>query len=467
MSEQGLENADLCELLLKHLARDPDTMTEAKNLGLKAEDFLASSQYGVRIYSVIASVIISIGSAPIDSRLLIAEVDSKFTNGELEEVHRDSVYRLLVWMYDEPTTPNYFREQLRGFIKNRREEKAKVEAGDNDDLRSRLNQIAVDLTEHNIASKVQVVSPFEDLIVPNTSVLTKTGFAKVDAILGGLGLGEYGLIIGFTGSGKTATCVGMTMANALMGVNVAYVPMEDTLDMVAQRFYSKRYHLDYSYLRKGEGTPELRQLWRQDQESGDNALELLKKHIRIISLKEVTPVRVEVIKERLDKEYEKDGFIPRVVILDQMSFLTPNQPIQKSAQTWDIQSTLSKECDELSHSRIGGDMFALWVMHQAKGKVKLDITREEIQGFKGIDQPTDTTLYIGRDGPMSNDFVFGSLKSRHSANFRVAMKGDLKYMTFLDVTDEIAPTENQLGNMAFDQPKKSNPMASVGLMPRR
>lgn len=444
VNAQELDSNDFYERLLRHLALSDEVHNKAKECRLRPEDFMSSEQYGIRLYREIADIILTIGDGAKNVHTLLDHLQIKQTEGKIEPSQEEIILRLVLSFYDPASgelTPQYFIERLPLFVKRRREEKAKLDLKDNtDELRKRLNKIAVDLDVNLVNSKAKIINPFSELILPELHTLVPTGFTKVDALIGGLGAGEYGIIIGFTGSGKTAACICMLMSCAAQGIPVAYIPLEDTVEGVALRCYSRRYRINYSDLHSGAAVMELTQAWQNDKDI--EGRDLLAKHVRIIGLKEAAPVTTNRIKAELDRQYEETGFIPRLVIVDQMSFITPNDPTKGSL--WEAQQLVSNECDQLSHHPIGGQQFALWVTHQAKGKVKLDINREEVQGFKGIDQPSDTSLYLGRDGAMSNHFVLASLKCRHTTNFRIEYTGELQYMSFKDRDINIAPIENQI-----------------------
>lgn len=62
-----------------------------------------------------------------------------------------------------------------------------------------------------------------------------SGYATVDAITGGMAMGQLTVIGARTDNGKTALCVGMALGQAKAGMAVGYIPIEDTRDEVTAK----------------------------------------------------------------------------------------------------------------------------------------------------------------------------------------------------------------------------------------
>jgi hypothetical protein len=75
-------------------------------------------------------------------------------------------------------------------------------------------------------------------------------------------------------------------------------------------------------------------------------------------------------------------------------------------------------------------MFAVWLLHQASGKMNKTYTNAEISGFKGVLKPADMVLAIGRESPQDNVVNIFSIKSRHAKNFCYTYLAELEFMNF-------------------------------------
>ena len=158
------------------------------------------------------------------------------------------------------------------------------------------------------------------------------------------------------------------------------------------------------------------------------------------------------------RKFETTGFLPEVVVVDQLQFVEPTKA-RKGMQTWELQAQAAMELDELSHKTINGQKFALWVNHQAKGKLKRYFSRDEIDGFKGIIHKTDLTIGIGRDNIHANECDIFTLKVRHCPDFHITLEADFKYMRF---ANRIGTRDREGIALPDYSPATSNPIPNSG-----
>lgn len=434
MSNNTYDTGDFIELLLAHLVRDPIVRKKAREAGLLPTDLITSDDYGIRVYEKIAEIALSIKDPIVSISLMIIKVEELFQAEQLTKQQAPLVHDLLLFIYKTELTPEYIADQLKLFVKYRRQEKIKtLYADDNDRMLVELNKTHIEFVKETVSAKTTTVRPFEAPVKKSIVAMVRTGFNRIDQIMGGLSYGEYGLLIGYSGGGKTAFGTNLCSNAALLGHKATYISLEETIEDISNRFYSKFFEISYTRLHNGSGYMELESAFQEERHQSH--LRLLSENLCIEGMKGLTPLTVDDLKAVLDRNYETTGFIPEVVVVDQLQFLSPRSD-GESHQTWEKERKSSKECDELSHMQIGGQNFALWVQHQAKGKNKKYFTTEEIDGFKGIIQPADTVLGIGREKPNSEDFAIFSLKSRHSKNFELDYKGNLEFMRFSDSNSE-------------------------------
>ncbi len=454
-----MDQADFYELVLKHLIRDPETLKKAQALGMEPEDMLSTAEAGIVMYKIFAEIALSVKEAPIAKELFLLHLKNKFDTNSSLDVFADSASELFEKVYAGDLNSKYLTDNLKDFVKRRRQQKAKLNhKNDIDSLREELNEIDKDLSSNELAQNIVIEHPFRKLLKRELTSLIPTGFARIDTLLGGGGVakGEYGVIIGYTGSGKTASATNIARHNAIIGNKVAFVSMEETASDIANRFYSQVFQINYSQLRNGQAYLELEQMFNSE----DNAhhKKLLETNLALFGLKGLSPITPAAILGILQQYAKEHNFVPDLVLIDQMQFLEPNEK-KKNEAIWDIQARLSNDCDWLSHQKINGQFFGLWVLHQAKsGKLKKYFTTAEISGFKGILQPTDIAVGIGREGERSNEFGFFSLKTRHTGGFEVDYDGELQFMTFRDRSVGAFGNYDTTSNYASPT---SNPTAEV------
>lgn len=426
-----LSSSEFAENVLRHLFRSKLVLAEARRLKLTPEDFILSEQFGPQLYLTLAQVAFSLPSVPVTPEVLAMEIHARVASGQIHETLMDQLADLFAAMFSGDLQEEYILVKLKDATKLRRQEKAKtVLSEDNDALRNELNKIAFDYGALDVGEDVFVDSPFTRVLKKPLFQMLPTGLRRLDAAMGGgLGYGEYGLIIGFSGGGKTALSSFMAGNTARLGLKTAYLSFEEEVEDMANRFYSRFFRIDYSSLRSGAGYSELEEKFAATYD--DDTSTRLRDNLKLFGLKKKAPMTPDQIHELLVLKFEETGFIPAVVFLDQFQFVEPNFP-DPSAQEWLREQAVSRDLDLLSHKQIGGKAFGLWVNHQAKGKLQKLFTREQINGFKGIIHKPETVLGVGKDSDESSEFGIFSLKSRHSKGFILDYRGELEHMSFLD-----------------------------------
>lgn len=425
-----LDTADFIELLLKHLIHSKEVMTRAKQSGLRGEDFTIS-EFSIPLYKIFADIALEIGEAPISQELFGVHLRSKIQSGVIQDVFSEQAIDLYVGLFNEISlNPTYINTELTNFIKRRRQQKVKaLHSEDADKLLEELNKIAVELRKDEVTAQALIVNPFEKILKKSIYHLNGTGLRRVDEMVGGLAYSEFGLIIGFSGGGKTALSTFMAFLNALAGRKVAYMSIEETNEDLANRFYAQFFRVSYESLRTGTGYTELDEKFAEMIDSED--MKILQNNLKLFGLKGMNPLKPSQLGDLLDQEFDKNGFYPDVVFVDQLQFLEPDTTI-KGEQLWQAEQRTVADCDILSERRIGGHPFSLWVNHQAKGKLKKYFSNEDLAGFKGIIHKPEVVMGIGREKSTSNEFGIFSIKTRHSKPFMLDYEGDLEFMSFKD-----------------------------------
>lgn len=259
--------------------------------------------------------------------------------------------------------------------------------------------------------------------------------------------GNHLYVLGdFTVTHNTALASNIATKCALEGKKVAYMSLEECYEDLSNRFYSQIFRIDYSSLHNGSGYMELEEKFGSLDAITDDHRRALETNLKVFALKGMAPMKPAQLYDILLKEFSVSGFAPDLVIVDQLQFLEPDEKVD-GEQQWLREQRVAEDVDKFSHQKIGDHGFAVWALHQAKGKLKKNFTNDDIAGFKGIIHKPDSMLGIGRASPTSVDFEIFSIKSRHSKNFQLDYRGDLQFMTFEDgntpaapVTDSSRPT---------------------------
>ena len=463
-----LSDADFSEMLIKYMARHPDVFRSCRQLTVVGDDFVLDDVYGNPIYKELVDTINNINATPILQDTLLRHIHTKIEDGVIKAHDVDDVITLFGFLYGTPIDdPGFFTGRLPEFLRNQRTKRAlrKHKLNPNaGDLTVELNRIKFQIDTATASDKVQIIHPFRDLIFKSQTRLIGTNIQKLDEKIEGLQLGEYALLIGYSGGGKSAVGSNIVVACAEAMQNATYISCEDTLENMTMRFYSKAFKIPYMQLRKGEANIELEAKYAElDTHKKQNLANCLS----LISVKGVSEITPDFLYTQMVQEYESTGFVPTTVMLDQMQFVTPNTAMRKAAGAWEMEKLVSAELDELSHKKIGNRNFVLWVQHQAKGKLKKRFTREDIDGFKGIIHKSDLAVGVGRDPNNGKEIDLFSIKVRHTADFGITLRANFQYMEISsDIVDTVDPSYQEqtmpplpaLAPSAFELP--SNPMAN-------
>jgi hypothetical protein len=428
---EPLSDADFTELLIRHMVLSPEVYSKAKYFNVTGSDMMLNDTFGSVLYKELIDIINSVDDKPVSAQSVFLGLKRRFDDGILNEGLKESTVEFLEYVFsDRPLEkPEWFDGKLAEFIKKKRAKKLiSLYSDDVDTLTRELSKLNVELNHDSELSKPRIVNPFLAPMFKTKTAMIGTGLSKLDEKLdGGLLLGEYALLIGFSGGGKTAVGSNIIGLSAEGGRPSVYISCEEHEREIAQRMYSRVYRIPYRQLRQGSANLELECKFNSELKSAKQ--EQLSRNLCLFGLKGVENITANYLYELLVQHYEKTGFIPEIIMLDQMQFITPIAEVRKGAPDWEKEKQVSIELDQLSHKPIGGKNFLLWVQHQAKGKTKAWFNRDEIDGFKGIIQKSDLVVGCGRQNERSNEINLFSLKVRHSADFQLTLKTEFEYMT--------------------------------------
>lgn len=402
--------------------RSKPVLRKALDLGVKPEEFGTIS-----VYQVFVETALDIAEAPINSQLCLAKLKTLLPAKGIN----DTSLAIEFWEFiynDSPLNEEYILKNLAEFIDFRRYQMLKVANIDSPkELVAAANKLISDTAIKNSSDAIRTFKPFETLVLADHKESLLTGFGAIDIVAKGLNYQEFGLILGHSGSGKTAAAVFSAIQNAKDSKKVLYLSIEEPAENICSRVYSNIFRISYTDLHKGSAIlqEDLKELFAKMDEDERKLLKNLDIHDLRGAQGSITSKYIE---SYLDNLYEQTGYHPDLVYIDQMDYLTTNS---KFDAEWQKYGRVAFEVDELSNHLIGGKhKFSIWLLHQAGGKMTKNFTNAEITGYKGIIKPTDMALAIGRDSAQSSVVSIFSLKSRHAKNFRFDYLAELEFMNF-------------------------------------
>jgi replicative DNA helicase len=147
---------------------------------------------------------------------------------------------------------------------------------------------------------------------PELYTIIPTGWKKLDRIIGGLELGELGLIMATTGKGKSIALNNLAHAAVVRGFETVYFPLEMPARQVAMRQDTRWLQYSYNKLKKYNWKPsELREIKRRLKHARkryDNKLKIVSMPLRKCT--------VDTIHSALEDLQQEQDFRPKLVLID-------------------------------------------------------------------------------------------------------------------------------------------------------
>lgn len=450
LDKATLNSPMFLKVVIAHLFKSEDCNKRAREVKLTAEDFVVSASIGVQVLKPIAEIALNAGAAPMPLYMAEVHLQNKIAANEILPIQTLSAASTLKEIYaiePDATTIPFIKEQLVPFMKTRREASVLTKhMGNADDLFVNLSRLKTEISAVSNNATKWIVSPFADASLGAVTEFIPTGIPELDLALGGgFGRGDYTILAGYTGGGKTTMGVMLCANGANLGYNTLYISREEQYQNIKNRFRANRYNIPYSNLRSGTNITE--QELRQIMEEKIDVTNMMNKHLRIGNVRDYGDVfTAQSALEIIQQHYREENWAPDLVVIDQLEFMEPVAP-GKYEKEWDKQAVITNEVDRIiTHHVLGGKhQLTVVLLHQAKGAPKYIFTTDQLSGSKGILKPADLAIGVGRRATTSTEFSCFSLKTRHNGPFKLDMDGsELQYMrfNFISNSEKVIPGGN-------------------------
>ena len=189
---------------------------------------------------------------------------------------------------------------------------------------------------------------------PDQYVRIPTGFKRLDAIIGGLQLGELGLMMATTGKGKSIMLTNLAHAAVRLGYPTVYFALEMPARQIAMRQDARWLKIPYKKFKEYDFTPsELRAIderLKKVRNKWENKLKIISMPLRRCN--------INTVKDSLDELYATTGFRPQMLLLDSGDHMKSvsrmeSYRLSQAEVYWDLK-TMAEE-----------DGYAIWSSTQA------------------------------------------------------------------------------------------------------
>lgn len=428
-----LDSSDFIEITLKHLVRDKNTFLKAKDLKVTADDF-GDQATGIQAYREVVSIVMEVNDSPISYDVFLNAIGTRVEQNKFAGSDLGLLAQFIEQIYSGDLSSEYIVSNLPEFIKRKRGLKLQITHKDDlDSLAKEYAKLVDDITISDANEHVEVINPFESIHRRSNVAVIPTGLPRIDAVIQGLGIQEMALIMAASGGGKTAMATVLGKNAAAGGKKVLYCSLEEPAINITQRYYANVMKMSYTNLYRGSVEQEF--LDRKLNEIDPDLRQALVNNLRIVDLRDLTPLSPSVLNEWLVKYCTDNDFWPDLIIIDQLEFMKANEDTKSQ---WEMYEAILLSLFKMSAGLLGGHkVFSFYILHQLTD-MRLNYTSREIAGFKGAMRKCSLVIVLGRKDNMSPILNIHSLKARHSPNFKLNHMAAFERM---DIEDG-APTEN-------------------------
>lgn len=243
-------------------------------------------------------------------------------------------------------------------------------------------------------------------------VTIPTGIGKLDeALEGGLGKGELGVIIAPSGIGKTSLTTSMASFAAISGFKVLQIVFEDRIKQIQRKHIGKITGIEAKDLSKPDNIDVVKKMIDEFPQK-----EELAQNLRIVKFP--SGEKTATFMENFIKKISNSGFKPDLVIIDYFECL-------KHEADRSVTNEFEKEGITMRkfEAMVGELNIALWIPSQGtKDSINLDlVTMDKIGGSVKKAQIAHVVVSIARslDDAANNKATIAILKNRAGKSGRI------------------------------------------------
>ncbi len=384
----------------------------------------------------------------IPMQILALQLKSMVNAGIIYREEKEALCGEVDMMYGMDLNPSYFENILPIYLSEIKLKKLikGYKGGNAQEFASKVSQVIESSRPQE--SGVVIINPFIDLQLSSAPVeVVPCGISAIDSRMnGGLGKGEFGVICGISGLGKTTLAVNFCLGAAITH-RVALATLEIPRDKISQRVYSRYGQYDYNWLRHGDNG-DMTEVNRAIERIAESMPLQMKQNFQIwdfasksCSLKDI---------DRCLTEATKNGVKPDMIFLDWLDALEtdPTERVNGFVPR-ELRHQLqnySKGCSDLAKKH----NVAFWATTQsnASGDGKRAIRMSN--AAEGFSKAWRCSAFLGI-GATDQDRENGRLtvkatKMRDGAIFETQIQARLDKQTFEDVPPDIEYATPELAN---------------------
>lgn len=388
------------------------------------------------------------GEQGIPMQILALQLKSMLNAGIIYQEEKEALCIEVDMIYEMELNPSYFENILPIYISEIKLKKLikGYKGGNAQEFASKVTQVIE--SSRPSEERGVVISPFIDLQLTDQPVeVVPCGISSIDSRMGGgLGKGEFGVICGISGLGKTTLAVNFCLGAAITK-RVALITLEIPGPKISQRLYSRYGQLDYNRIRYGDNG-NMEEVNREIERITQSMPIQIKQNYKIWDFAEKSCSLKEI--DKFLTEATRNGVKPDMVFLDWLDALETDPSDRNNGfVARELRHQLqnySKGCSDLAKKH----NVAFWATTQsnASGDNKRQIRMSN--SAEGFSKAWRCSVFLGI-GATDQDRENGRLtvkatKMRDGAIFETQIQARLDKQTFEDVPPDLDYATPELAN---------------------
>jgi len=296
-----------------------------------------------------------------------------------------------------------------------------------------------DIVKESETSKEQgaIVNPLLDCQMGDSPVeVIPTMISTIDShMYGGLGVGEFGLICGITGLGKTTLAVNFCWGAAKLGFPTALITLELPAKKISERLYSRISEIPYNRIRSGDdGNMEdvRREMWEKISLEDDET----RSRFQIWDYSQES-CTITMIENRL-KDLKKKNKLPKMLFLDWLDALGTDPGERRGGvvlkELRHLLQSYSQGISELANRY----KIAIWATTQSNGKGENQQQVRMTNASEGFGKSFRCSVFLGigatDEDRLENRLTVTAGKMRDGMIFSAQIEARLDIQKFSDIS---------------------------------
>jgi hypothetical protein len=372
---------------------------------------------------------------------LSIQINAMIRSGKILSEEKTPLIELVDRIYSSSLDPSYFLSVLPDYLSEVRI--------DNLLRQARAGKITNREAAEEIKSVIEVrsgnsergviVNPLEQCLIGDCPVeVVPTMIQAIDAPMnGGLGLGEFGILCGISGLGKTTLAVNFCWGAAKLGYQSALATLELPSKKISERLYSRITGVSYNRIRMGDNgdmDSVKREVWERIQMEDP----MTRSRFNIFDFSDQL-CTLSMLDARL-AQAQKEGKLPKLLFIDWLDAMGTDPSVRRGGyvpkELRHILQSLSQGCSDLAKKY----HIAIWATTQSNAEAEGERIVRMRNSAEGFSKNWRCSVFLGMGATdqdrLENRITVTASKMRDGMIFSTQIQARLDIQKFCDIENE-------------------------------